>query len=399
VGTLTEIYDYLRLLFARVGKTISPISGKEVKKNEVKDVVDFIFSHTADTKLQLFAPVQLKRKIEEELNILMQKGFTRVLYKKELYKIEDLVQHDLKKNKEESLWILIDRVAAENTEDNHSRVADSVQTSFYEGNGECIVDINQKFHIFNNKFELDGMRFEEPTQHFFNFNNPYGACKTCEGFGTVIGIDEDLIIPDKNLSVYEGAIACWKGEKMKEWNERLVKHGIKFDFPIHRSIKDLTKAEKKLLWSGNEYCQGLTDIFKFLEAESYKIQYRVMLSRYRGRTTCNDCQGSRLRADSNYVKIGDMTLSDLLMTPIDEAYEFFDKLKLSKQDKHIADRIIVEIKNRLKVMVEIGLGYLTLNRFSNTLSGGETQRINLTRILGSNLTDSLYMLDEPSIGP
>ncbi len=398
VGTLTEIYDYLRLLYARVGKTISPISGKEVKKHEVKDVVDFVFSYAADTKVQLFAPIQLKRKIEDELNILMQKGFTRVLYKKELYKIEDLAQQDLKKNKEDSLWILIDRVVAENTEDNHSRVADSVQTCFYEGNGECIVDIDQKFHIFNNKFELDGMRFEEPTQHFFNFNNPYGACKTCEGFGTVIGIDEDLIIPDKNLSVYEGAIACWKGEKMKEWNERLIKHGIKFDFPIHRSIKDLTKAEKQLLWTGNEYFQGLTEFFKFLEAESYKIQYRVMLSRYRGRTTCNDCQGSRLRADSNYVKVGDMTLSDLLMTPIDEAYEFFDKIKLSKQDQHIADRIIVEIKNRLKVMVEIGLGYLTLNRFSNTLSGGETQRINLTRILGSNLTDSLYMLDEPSIG-
>ncbi len=398
VGTLTEIYDYLRLLYARVGKTISPISGKEVKKHEVKDVVDFVFSYAVDTKVQLFAPIQLKRKIEDELNILMQKGFTRVLYKKELYKIEDLAQQDLKKNKEDSLWILIDRVVAENTEDNHSRVADSVQTCFYEGNGECIVDIDQKFHIFNNKFELDGMRFEEPTQHFFNFNNPYGACKTCEGFGTVIGIDEDLIIPDKNLSVYEGAIACWKGEKMKEWNERLIKHGIKFDFPIHRSIKDLTKAEKQLLWTGNEYFQGLTEFFKFLEAESYKIQYRVMLSRYRGRTTCNDCQGSRLRADSNYVKVGVMTLSDLLMTPIDEAYEFFDKIKLSKQDQHIADRIIVEIKNRLKVMVEIGLGYLTLNRFSNTLSGGETQRINLTRILGSNLTDSLYMLDEPSIG-
>ncbi|MEI6311474.1 MAG: excinuclease ABC subunit UvrA [Bacteroidota bacterium] len=398
VGTLTEIYDYLRLLYARVGKTISPISGKEVKKHEVKDVVDFIFSCPADTKVQLFAPILLKRKIEDELNILMQKGFTRVLYKKELYKIEDLAQQDLKKNKEDSLWILIDRVVADNTEDNHSRIADSVQTCFYEGNGECIVDINQKIHVFNNKFELDGMRFEEPTQHFFNFNNPYGACKTCEGFGTVIGIDEDLIIPDKNLSVYEGAIACWKGEKMKEWNERLIKNGIKFDFPIHRSIKDLTKEEKKILWTGNEYFQGLTEFFKFLEAESYKIQYRVMLSRYRGRTICNDCQGSRLRADSNYVKIGAMTLSDLLMTPIDEAYEFFDKIKLSKQDQHIADRIIVEIKNRLKVMVEIGLGYLTLNRFSNTLSGGETQRINLTRILGSNLTDSLYMLDEPSIG-
>lgn len=398
VGTLTEIYDYLRLLYARIGKTISPISGNEVKKHEVKDVVDFIFTHPEDTKVQLFAPHILKRKIEEELNILLQKGFTRVLYKKELFKIEELLEQDLKKNKEEKIFILIDRVVAENTEDNHSRCADSVQTCFYEGDGECVVDINGKLSVFNNKFELDGMKFEEPSQHFFNFNNPYGACKTCEGFGTVIGIDEDLIIPDKNLSVYEGAIACWKGEKMKEWNERLIKHGIKFDFPIHRSIKDLSKAEKKLLWTGNEYFQGLNEFFKFLEAESYKIQYRVMLSRYRGRTSCNDCNGSRLRADSDYVRINGLALSELLMTPIDEAYDFFDTIKLNKTDAKIAERIILEIKNRLKVMVEIGLGYLTLNRFSNTLSGGETQRINLTRILGSNLTDSLYMLDEPSIG-
>lgn len=398
VGTLTEVYDYLRLLYARIGKTISPISGNEVKKHEVKDVVDFIFTHPEDTKVQLFAPHILKRKIEEELNILLQKGFTRVLYKKELFKIEELLEQDLKKNKEEKIFILIDRVVAENTEDNHSRCADSVQTCFYEGDGECVVDINGKLSVFNNKFELDGMKFEEPSQHFFNFNNPYGACKTCEGFGTVIGIDEDLIIPDKNLSVYEGAIACWKGEKMKEWNERLIKHGIKFDFPIHRSIKDLSKAEKKLLWTGNEYFQGLNEFFKFLEAESYKIQYRVMLSRYRGRTSCNDCNGSRLRADSDYVRINGLALSELLMTPIDEAYDFFDTIKLNKTDAKIAERIILEIKNRLKVMVEIGLGYLTLNRFSNTLSGGETQRINLTRILGSNLTDSLYMLDEPSIG-
>jgi excinuclease ABC subunit A len=398
VGTLTEIYDYLRLLYARIGKTTSPISDNEVKKHEVKDVVDFIFSHSEDTKVQMFAPILMKRKIEDELNILLQKGFTRVLYKKELYKIEELLEQDLKKNKEEKISILIDRVVAENTDDNHSRCADSVQTCFYEGDGECIIDIDGKLSVFNNKFELDGMKFEEPSQHFFNFNNPYGACKTCEGFGTVIGIDEDLIIPDKNLSVYEGAIACWKGEKMKLWNDKLVKNGIKFDFPIHRSIKDLTKEEKKLLWTGNEYFEGLNQFFKFLEAESYKIQYRVMLSRYRGRTTCHDCNGSRLRADSDYVKINKMALSELLMTPIDEAYVFFDTLKLNKTDAKIAERIIVEIKNRLKVMVEIGLGYLTLNRFSNTLSGGETQRINLTRILGSNLTDSLYMLDEPSIG-
>lgn len=398
VGTLTEIYDYLRLLYARIGKTTSPISGNEVKKHEVKDVVDFIFSHSEDTKVQMFAPILMKRKIEDELNILLQKGFTRVLYKKELYKIEELLEQDLKKNKEEKISILIDRVVAENTDDNHSRCADSVQTCFYEGDGECIIDIDGKLSVFNNKFELDGMKFEEPSQHFFNFNNPYGACKTCEGFGTVIGIDEDLIIPDKNLSVYEGAIACWKGEKMKLWNDKLVKNGIKFDFPIHRSIKDLTKEEKKLLWTGNEYFEGLNQFFKFLEAESYKIQYRVMLSRYRGRTICQDCNGSRLRADSDYVKINKMALSELLMTPIDEAYVFFDTLKLNKTDAKIAERIIVEIKNRLKVMVEIGLGYLTLNRFSNTLSGGETQRINLTRILGSNLTDSLYMLDEPSIG-
>lgn len=398
VGTLTEIYDYLRLLYARIGITYSPVSGNEVIKHEVQDVCNFIFSQPTDTKVQIFAPHTVKRKIHEELNILLQKGFTRVMMGDEVHYIEELQASDLKKIKTNTLYVLIDRLVAAPDDDNRSRCADSVQTAFYEGEGECMIEINGKRDIFNNRFELDGVKFDLPTEHFFNFNNPYGACKTCEGFGTIIGLDEDLIIPDKNLSVYEGAIACWKGEKMKEWNERLVKNGIRFDFPVHRPIKDLTKAERKLLWTGNEYFDGLTAFFTFLESESYKIQYRVMLSRYRGRTSCTECNGSRLRADSAYVKVGGVSLSELLMMPIDEVLAYFDTLQLNAHDGKIAERLIIEVKNRLQVMVDIGLGYLTLNRFSNTLSGGETQRINLTRILGSNLTDSLYMLDEPSIG-
>ena len=398
VGTLTEVYDYLRLLYARIGKTYSPISGNLVKKHEVNDVVDFIFSLKSGTKIQILAPVITHSDAKTELNLLLQKGYSRVVWKDTFYKIEELQQLNIN-DKTTNLEVLIDRIIAENSDENRSRVADSVQTAFYESLGECIVDVTDEAkHSFNNRFELDGMRFEEPSQHFFNFNNSFGACKTCEGFGTVIGIDEDLIIPDKNLSVYEQAIACWRGEKMKEWNDTLIKTSSKFDFPIHRSIKDLDAKERKLLWTGNEYFEGLTAFFKFIETQSYKIQYRVMLSRYRGKTACLECNGSRIRQDSDFVKIDGKCLSEILMMPIDEVAIFFKDVQLTKTEFSIAERIIEEINNRLKVMVEIGLGYLSLNRFSNTLSGGETQRINLTRILGSNLTESMYMLDEPSIG-
>lgn len=398
VGTLTEIYDYLRLLYARVGKTYSPISGEIVKKHEVNDVIDYVFALPADSKVQILAPIVRERALSDELNILLQKGYTRVVWNDTTYKIEAL-QALKTKEKTTSFSILIDRVTAEDSDENRSRVADSIQTAFYESAGECIIEVpNTSTMVFNNRFELDGMKFEEPSQHFFNFNNPFGACKTCEGFGTIMGIDEDLVMPDKNLSVYEQAIACWRGEKMKEWNERLIKVAAKFDFPIHRAIKDLSKKERKLLWTGNDYFDGLDAFFKYIEEQSYKIQYRVMLSRYRGRTACPDCGGSRIRPDSDYVKIGGVCMSEILMLPIDEVFRFFTEIKLTAQEKNIADRVIEEINNRLKVMVDIGLGYLTLNRFSNTLSGGETQRINLTRILGSNLTESMYMLDEPSIG-
>jgi len=399
VGTLTEIYDYLRLLYARVGKTYSPISGMLVKKHEVSDVIDFIFSHEAEARAQIFAPVTYDNPLPVELKLLLQKGFTRVRFDGEIHTVESLLESKAKEKKSPELWLLIDRVTADPSEENRMRVADSVQTAFYESRGECWVEIvGKKPILFNNRFELDGQRFEEPNSHFFNFNNPFGACKVCEGFGTIIGIDEDLVIPDKSLSIYEGAVACWKGEKMKEWQEKMIKQSTKFDFPIHRAISDLNKAEYKLLWTGNEYFKGLNSFFQHLEEQAYKIQYRVLLSRYRGRTTCSTCEGSRLRPDAAYVKIDGVSLPDLLLTPIDEVYDFFQHIKLSPQEREIADRILLELNNRLLVMCDIGLGYLTLNRFSNTLSGGETQRINLTRTLGSNLTESMYVLDEPSIG-
>lgn len=398
VGTLTEIYDYLRLLYARIGITYSPVSGKIVIKHEVEDVLNEIFSHPAESKFQIFAPHDMKASWDEELKLLLQKGYTRIWFDNALQKIDELLQQKLTVT-EKKFLILIDRVTADPSEENRSRIADSVQTAIYESHGECVIDYgNQHFVTYNNRFELDGMSFETPSVHFFNFNSPLGACKTCEGFGTVIGIDEDLVFPDKSLSVYEGAIACWKGEKMKEWLDKLILHSIHFDFPIHRAIQDLSPAEYKLLWNGNKYFKGLHAFFKHLEDQSYKIQYRVLLSRYRGRTNCYDCSGSRLRPDSDYVKVSGKSLGELLMLPVNELLDFFTSITLSPQQAQIAERAIIEVINRLEVMVDIGLGYLHLNRYSNTLSGGETQRINLTRTLGSNLTESLYLLDEPSIG-
>jgi excinuclease ABC subunit A len=405
VGSLTEIYDYLKLLFARIGKTISPVSGEVVKKNEVSDVVDFVKKLADDLPLFILSPFKKvhHRSVREELQIFHQKGFVRVWLNDKAEKIEDLLQQQNDKNLDKiakEIYIVVDRlVTKKNDADTETRVADSVQIAFFEGEGECFIKAGDKaIKKFSNRFEADGIIFEEPTPQFFSYNNPYGACKTCEGFGTIIGIDEDLVFPDKNLSVYEGAIAPWKGEKMGEWLTAFLKDALKFDFPIHRAYKDLSKKEKQLLWTGNHFFYGLNDFFKELERQTYKIQYRVMLSRFRGRTICPECNGSRLRKDASYVKVGDRSISEIVLMQISDVSEFFEILKVNAHDEKISLRILTEIKQRLQFMLEVGLGYLTLNRLSSSLSGGETQRIHLTRTLGSNLTSSLYILDEPSIG-
>lgn len=401
VGSLTEIYDYLRLLFARVGKTCSPVSGEPVTKHEVRDVVDYVFNLPEGEKVFIYFEEAVKKNYGEELKLLLQKGFTRIKAGTEVAKVEELLESkEALKEKHKTIRVLVDRLVVKGGDDDlKSRAADSIQTAFSEGHNQCIIELgNGKESSFSNKFEADGIVFEEPSPNFFNFNNPYGACKTCEGFGTVMGIDEDLIFPDKELSVYEGAIAPWRGEKMSEWAEPLIKKGIMFDFPIHRAYKDLSAKEKELLWTGNSYFNGLAEFFRYLEEKSYKIQYRVMLSRYRGKTTCPDCKASRIRKDAQYVLVGGKNISELLLTPIKDLHQWFKNVKLKETDTKVANRIFLEINNRLQTMMDVGLGYLTLNRLSNTLSGGETQRINLTRSIGSNLTSSLYILDEPSIG-
>ncbi|MBX7141987.1 MAG: excinuclease ABC subunit UvrA [Chitinophagales bacterium] len=412
VGTLTEIYDYLRMLYARIGKTISPVSGKEVKKHTVTEVVNYVNLLEDGTTIFVLSPFKKipaspagrhHRSVKEELNIILQKGFVRVFTDGKIQKIEDLLGSLTKKEEEKVASkhsIVIDRLSSKKDDyDTQTRLADSVQIAFFESEGDCIIYTEAAGeHLFSNRFELDGIQFEEPSPQFFNFNNPYGACKRCEGFGSVIGIDEDLVIPNKNLSVYEGAIACWNGEKMGEWKDDFIKKSRKNGFPIHRAIKDLTQKQKKFLWEGDDETYGLNEFFKYLETQTYKIQYRVMLARYRGKTGCPECYGTRLRKDAQYVKIGGKAITDLVVLPISEVKQFFDQLGLTPKENEIAKRILTEINNRLQVMLEVGLGYLTLNRLSSTLSGGETQRIHLTRTLGSNLTSSLYLLDEPSVG-
>ena len=399
VGTTTEIYDYLKLLFARIGHTISPVSGKEVKKDTVTDVVNFILSNPEDSKLMITTPLKRKanRSLGKELEILMSKGYTRVMLGEEVAFIEDLLKSGEKISGTPE--ILIDRAVVQNDEATQFRLSDSVQTAFFEGEGDCYVTIvgKGKKH-FSDRFELDGILFEEPSVNFFSFNNPYGACKRCEGFGRVLGIDPDLVIPDRNLSVYEGAIAPWKGETMKQWAEPLLRDGIRFDFPIHRPIAELTKEQYDLLWTGNQCFDGLDAFFQHLESKLHKIQYRVMLSRYRGKTTCPDCRGTKLRRDASYVKISDHSITDLVLMPVKKLVEFFDHLEVNPHDQEVAKRILSEIKNRLSYLNQVGLGYLTLNRLTNTLSGGEFQRIKLATSLGSALVGSMYILDEPSIG-
>ncbi len=400
VGSMTEIYDYLRLLFARIGKTISPVSGREVKKDDVQDVIQAIEALNEGDKVLILVPfLQHKnRKPDEELNILLQKGFTRI-YDGEILRIEDLLEEkNWKPGK--NAYVLIDRIVVKTfDEDDRHRLADSIGTAFYEGEGEMQVEVNEKKKIpFSNKFELDGIQFEEPVPNLFSFNNPFGACPTCEGFSQVLGIDADLVIPDRRLSVYEGAVAPWKGEKLGWWKEQFIKAAKKFDFPIHKPIMDLTKAQYKTLWEGNEFAQGIDEFFREVEQNLYKVQYRVLLSRYRGRTLCPDCRGYRLRKEALYVKIHTKHIGELCEMPVKDLFQWFESLQLSAFDQQVAKRILIEIRHRLKTLLDVGLGYLTLNRLANSLSGGESQRIQLTRSLGSNLTNSLYILDEPSIG-
>ncbi|MCK6616928.1 MAG: excinuclease ABC subunit UvrA [Cyclobacteriaceae bacterium] len=406
VGTTTEVYDYLKLLFARIGKTYSPASGKEVKRDTVTDVVNVINALPPGTRVMIAAPLPFKKgkKRKDELNLLLSKGFTRVLVDGQPSFIEDLLKSPLSLTKraggEGNLQILIDRLAVNpNDEDTVYRLGDSVQTAFYEGHDECVVHVEgQKPLHFSDRFELDGIKFTEPSVNFFSFNNPYGACRTCEGFGKILGIDEDLVIPDKSLSVYEGAVAPWRSEAMSEWLKPLLKNGIKFNFPIHRPYNELTKKEQELLWTGNEYFDGINGFFKYVESKLHKIQYRVMLSRYRGRTTCPDCKGTRLRKDAQYVKIAGTSITDLVLMPVEDVAAFFDNLELPAYEKKISERILTEIKTRLNYLVKVGLGYLTLNRLTSTLSGGEYQRIKLATSLGSALVGSMYIMDEPSIG-
>jgi excinuclease ABC subunit A len=403
VGSMTEIQDYLRLLFARIGRTYSPVSGKEVKKDTVSDVVDFIQTLAKGRKVQIIVPMVTRygRSIPEELNILMQKGFSRVYAKgnDKPMRIEDILAGSEEIPKEQ-LYLLIDRIVTKDfDEDDLHRLADSIQTAFYESEGECLLEIDgTELHNFNNRFEADGIVFEEPTPNMFSFNNPYGACPHCEGFGQVLGIDEDLVIPDKRLSVYEGAVACWRGEKMGEWQNSFIRAAAKFDFPVHKPIADLNETEHELLWDGNSKVNGINDFFKMVEQNLYKVQYRVMQARYRGRTICPTCKGARLRKEAMYVKIHDTTIANLMFMPASDLDSWFRKLQLDEHDTAIAKRILIEIHQRMKTLLDVGLGYLTLTRLANTLSGGESQRIQLTKFLASNLTDSLYILDEPSIG-
>lgn len=399
VGTTTEIYDYLKLLFARIGKTYSPISGQEVKKNSVSDVVDAVKSMELGSKWLLLAPIQLEkdRKLEDKLKVLMQQGFARILSKGEMLRLDEI---DLAAVPTKDLYLVVDRIVVKDDEEFLNRLSDAVQTAFFEGKGCCEIqalETNQKIS-FSNNFELDGINFLEPNIHLFSFNNPYGACPVCEGYGNIIGIDPDLVVPNTGLSIYENAIYPWRGESMSWYRDQLVNSAYKFDFPIHKPYFELSTPQKELLWTGNSYFQGLNDFFQELEEKNYKIQNRVMLSRYRGKTTCHSCKGQRLRPEASYVKIDGQTISNLVDMPIKQLIEFFKNLSLNQYDQKVAQRLLIEINNRLKFLSEVGLEYLTLNRNSATLSGGESQRINLATSLGSSLVGSMYILDEPSIG-
>ena len=398
VGTTTEIYDYLKLLFARIGRTYSPVTGTEVKKDTIADVLNYLKTFSEGEKLLLLAPIHLEegRSMEDKLKALLQQGYARIKVNDTVLRIDEYktIAND------DTVLLVVDRVITKDEEDFLNRLADAVQTAFFEGKGECIIQTlsdNIARH-FNNRFEIDGINFLEPNVHLFSFNNPYGACPKCEGYGDIIGIDEDLVIPNTGLSIYENAIFAWRGESMSWYRDQLVNNSHNFDFPIHKPFFELNDNQKQLIWDGNQYFEGLNSFFTELESKAYKIQNRVMLSRYRGKTKCKTCSGKRLRVEANYVKVGAATITDLVEMPLDKLSSFFKQLELNDYDAQIANRLLKEINNRLAFLANVGLDYLTLNRKSNTLSGGESQRINLATSLGSSLVGSMYILDEPSIG-
>ena len=431
VGTSTEIYEYIKLLYARIGKTYSPISGELVRKHEADDVVEAAMGFVDNTKLMILTTIipTEEKTLAEQLQSLSLQGFSRVVVNDEIIQIEEFKKNLSELSKDSDVYLLVDRMVVEHTQTAISRLTDSVETAFFEGNGVCVLkvisplipiaigtpkgDLKKSEDIlsltsqdlletqllyFSKKFEADGMEFEIPTVHTFSFNSPIGACPVCEGFGRIIGIDEDLVVPNKTLSIFEDAVVCWKGEVMSEWKKTLIHSASKFNFPIHKPYYELTDAQRQLLWTGNKYFEGLNTFFKYLEASQYKIQYRVMLARYRGKTICPECRGSRLKKEASYIRISDKAISELVLMPITGLKYFFDHLQLDEQDAAIAKRLLVEIENRIHFLLDVGLGYLTINRLSNSLSGGESQRINLATSLGSSLVGSLYILDEPSIG-
>ena len=407
VGTSTEIYEYLRLLYARVGKTYSPISGQEVRKHSAEDIVNCMLQQPEGIRFTLLAPILLRegRNLQQQLEIDLQQGFTRIEVNGEIVRIDDFLQaHPHKEDTDKlSIFLLIDRMMCSHEQEAISRLTDSAETAMYEGDGACLLrfyeaDGSTHLHRFSTKFEADGITFEEPNDQMFSFNSPIGACPECEGFGRVIGIDEHLVVPDRSLSVYEGAVVCWRGEVMSEWKKMVIRGAEKAGFPIFTPYYELTDEQRRMLWEGCKYFEGINAFFKMLQENQYKIQYRVMLARYRGKTLCPACHGTRLKKEAGYVKVGGKSISELVELPISELKKFFDHLQLSEHDREVACRLLTEINNRLQFLLDVGLGYLTLNRMSNSLSGGESQRINLATSLGSSLVGSLYILDEPSIG-
>ena len=399
VGTSTEIYDYLKLLFARIGKTFSPVSGSEVRKDTIADVMNAVKSFSLDSKWLLLSPIHLEegRKLEDKLKVLLQQGFARILVNNEMVRLDEINQHSLD-NKD--ILLIIDRIIVKEEEEFYNRLADATQTAFFEGKAICYLqelETNKRIE-FNANFELDGITFLEPNSHLFSFNNPYGACPTCEGYGNIIGIDSELVIPNTTLSVFENAIFTWRGESMSWYRDQLINNAYKFDFPIHKPYFELSEEQKELVWKGNKFFTGLNNFFKELEAKNYKIQNRVMLSRYRGKTKCTTCKGKRLRKEANYISVGGKTISELVDLSIKRLIPFFNELTLSEYDQKVAKRLLIEINSRLAFLSNVGLDYLTLNRNSATLSGGESQRINLATSIGSSLVGSMYILDEPSIG-
>lgn len=404
VGTSTEIYEYIKLLYARIGKTYSPVSGEIVKKHEAEDVVEAALKFEDGTKLMVLTKVlpSAGRTLNEELQNLVMQGFNRLLINDETVRIQDIQEKEELLKHHPDIYLIIDRLSVDRTSTGISRLTDSVETAFYEGKGVCLLNVytneGTQMLYFSKSFEADGMQFETPSVHTFSFNSPLGACPTCEGFGKVIGIDEDLVIPNKTLSIFEDAVACWKGEVMGEYKHQLIRSADKFDFPIHKPYYELTDGQRQLLWTGNKYFEGLNTFFKMLEENQYKIQYRVMLARYRGKTVCPDCRGSRLKKEASYIRVSGKPISELVLMPVSNLKSFFDNIQLDETDANISKRLLLEINNRIQFLLDVGLGYLTLNRLSNTLSGGESQRINLATSLGSSLVGSLYILDEPSIG-